>query len=225
MNWLANNDLGSSWLTSLVQVRSTSQSAEGEDKYSNNFTIFLFFSYSSQYPYCMSTNVTAEQFWTITNCVTRVRNKVLKSCQELCRVSCSYTAYKTTSSNARWPKQARHKLYYDAFISSRQYAWRFAEIETDCRTKNCSDELRVKMAKLVENNFAKVGITLGNFVITNFEDVEAVTFSSFLASLGGALNLWSGLTVLIIIECLDWLIKITMNISNSTKTAPTESKM
>ena len=147
----------------------------------------------------------------MTNCVTEVRQKVLKSCQEFCRVSCNYTTYKLTSSNAKWPKKERFKVYYDALISNRPYGWRFTEAEKCHRhPENCSDEQHNKISKLLENNFAKVGIFLGDYVVTEHKDFEAITFSSFLASIGGAWNLWSGLSVCLFLECLDWLVKILM---------------
>ena len=102
-------------------------------------------------------------------------------------------------------------MYNNNILAQKSYAWRFADYyDIDCQAEgaNCSEELLTKRVRLTENQFAKVQISLGNPVITEFKDFEAITFSSFLASLGGVLNLWSGITVLVILECIDWSVKI-----------------
>ncbi len=79
---------------------------------------------------------------------------------------------------------------------------------------------------MVEDNFAKIDISLGSNIMRRYEDTVKITNSSFMASLGGALNLWSGITVVIILEFVDWLIRIflektqfmqTVQITNDTK--------
>ncbi len=143
----------------------------------------------------MSANLTAEQFWKFVNCAALIRSKVVAPCHKFCRVSCRYTAYRTTSSNARWPKQDQFTSFFNAHwheISNKPYAWRFEDMRIDCQVINCSEELLAKRQRLADNNFAKLRISLGNYVITEVQDLEAMTWSSYLASLGGVLNLWSG---------------------------------
>ncbi len=102
-------------------------------------------------------------------------------------------------------------MYYKYLLSNKPYGWRFADIyDIDCQAEgaNCSEELLTKRARITEAQFATVQISLGNPVITEFKDFEAITLSSFLASLGGVLNLWSGISIFIILECIDWSVKI-----------------
>ncbi len=172
------------------------------------FFLLLPFSYSHVFPFCLSADLTPQQFWTNVNCLSETRFEVLHSCQEFCITNCQYVQYHATSSNAKWPKEQRYKTYYDSTISSMSYGWRFRDLGIDCETVNCSLEMRAHRARLVDNNFAKISISLGSFTVTEFEDFEKITFSSFLAQLGGVLNLWSGITVVILLECIDWAAKI-----------------
>ncbi len=160
----------------------------------------------------MSANLTKEEFWAHVSCVFNVREETDIPCHEVCHTPCTVTDYITITSNVKWPKKSRYNTFYDRVIANKSYAWRFSQLQAN----NGSDDSHAVI--LVEDNFARLEISVGSMLIKRYKDEKKISFSSFLASLGGALNLWCGITVVIILECMDWVLKICLEKFNCMRT-------
>ncbi len=69
---------------------------------------------------------------------------------------------------------------------------------------------------LTDNHFAKVNIILGDHRHTFITDHPQISLSSLLAKLGGSLNLWSGITVVIVIEFIDFILRLILTKSENS---------
>ncbi len=168
----------------------------------------------------MSANLTKEDLWSHIGCVFEVREETDIPCHDACQTPCKVTDYSTITSNVKWPKKSRYSTFYDRVIANKTYAWRFSALHESNRTDGAAT---AATAALMEDNFARIEISLGSMVIKRYKDERKISFSSFLASLGGALNLWCGITVVIILEFIDWMLKICLEKLNYTKTVEIES--
>ena len=97
---------------------------------------------------------------------------------------------------------------YDEVIKHKSYAWRFHDIRND------TDDNRIMHAiDNIRQNFLKVNIYLEDLVYTEYTDSPKVPFSVLLSQLGGALNLWAGITVVIVIEVIELFINLIIHTS------------
>ncbi len=174
-----------------------------------------------KYPYCMSANLSKEDFWSHVSCVFQVREESDIPCHDSCQAPCKVTDYTTITSNVKWPKKSRYSTFYDRVIANKTYAWRFSALQEN----NTFDAtFKAAATPLVEDNFARLDISLGNTVIKRYKDIKKISLTSFLASLGGTLNLWCGITVVILLECIDWVLKICIHKLDDVKTVDSKQK-
>ena len=64
----------------------------------------------------------------------------------------------------------------------------------------------------IQPNFAKIRVVSSTMnTVTEYHDVPAVTFESFVGSLGGILNLWVGLSFITVIEIVELILNLFSN--------------
>ena len=61
---------------------------------------------------------------------------------------------------------------------------------------------------MVTENFASLKVFIGEFSILVHEEVQKTLFFSFLSNLGAALNLWAGITIVLIVEVIEMVIRL-----------------
>ena len=62
--------------------------------------------------------------------------------------------------------------------------------------------------QLIEENFVKIDFVLDNSAFLEHTEVPKYSIFSFIGTLGGALNLWTDITVVVIIEILETMFNI-----------------
>ena len=149
-------------------------------------------------PYCQAVGAT---FFDTYECSEYCRAYSMDGCSRLCELPCEETRYKTTISQSQWPKKDARQAFYERFIKGRIYANRFPPIEI------WEDQANL-VTSLIEDNFLRVSVYMGDYRYNMFVDNKAMTTSTLLSQLGGALNLWSGITVILIIEIIDLIYHI-----------------
>ena len=162
-----------------------------------------------EFPYCYSAKLNRTQILRNIQCIRMVLPPMAHSCYEKCAIPCDEIGYMTKISTVQWPRPTLYHTLYEKVIEDKPYAWRFSAMKKDCTEySNCTFEQLQIQKLLVENNFAKLNIFLSENTQLNIADQRKVTFFSFLAQLGGALNLWNGITVVIVIEALEYVLKL-----------------
>ncbi len=161
------------------------------------------------YPYCYSVNQSRTELIKNIQCVFSVIYDHTRECVQKCATPCKENKYIRTVSSVRWPRPYMFPSFYASTIQNKDYASRFSALNKDCTNDGlCSTIDKLNQQYLIENNFAKVNVILGSDMHVTYEDNVKVSRESFLAQLGGVLNLWSGITLVVIIEVLEYIFKL-----------------
>ena len=75
--------------------------------------------------------------------------------------------------------------------------------------KNVSELEKLLAMKAIENNFAMVYVYVQDKFYSYIKDEVEMKIGSLISLLGGALNLWSGITMLVFVETLDFFIRLS----------------
>ena len=103
---------------------------------------------------------------------------------------------------ALWPTSPYHDNFYDMYISGRPYERRFTALNNKT-LRNASNWDRFNDKELIYHNFLGVQLYTGQQRIMRYEARPQVSPIAFLSQLGGALNLWAGITVVVIVELIE----------------------
>ena len=134
-------------------------------------------------------------------CAEISRGVRMDNCSQWCQLPCEEMRYRTTTSHSRWPKTEALGVFYNQYINGRVYQNRFPTREEWDASPRLAESL-------INENFLRASIYMGDYRYNMYVDKRAMTPSTLLSQLGGALNLWSGITVIIIIEVVDLIIHI-----------------
>ena len=103
-------------------------------------------------------------------------------------------------SQTTWPGRAIQQNFYDHYIAGRSYEEHYRiifEQATNIRKRReLSDE--------ITDHFLAVHVYVETVAALDIRDKPQVTATSFLSQLGGALNLWAGITVVVVIEMIEF---------------------
>ena len=118
-----------------------------------------------------------------------------------------------------WPSPSEEFSLYQTYIKNTKYAEAFdfySQIEK-LMDKNMSAAVdMVASSTLIKKNFVKLSVVARNKNgVTEYRDIPAITFESFIGSLGGILNLWVGLSFITIIEIIDLIINLLLTYSKN----------
>ena len=127
-------------------------------------------------------------------------------CYTECPRRCQVHQYSSTVSAVKWPRNTQYKAIYESILADKTYAWRYKALEKDCTEENCSLAEQREQEKLIESNLAKVNIFLKNDRHITSEETPKTSFSILISQLGATLNLWCGITLVIIIEFFEYII-------------------
>ena len=134
-------------------------------------------------------------------CTELYRGLRTENCTKWCQLPCKEMRYRTTTSQSKWPNRQSHDAFYTEYIKNRIYENRFTSKVDWKRTPKLVE-------KLINENFLRASVYMGDSMYNQFVDKAAITPFSLLSQLGGALNLWSGITVIIVIEVIDLVVHI-----------------
>ena len=132
---------------------------------------------------------------------------------KVCIPTCEEITHSSTVSSSPWPSPAAQLAFFETYIRWKPWSWRFYEYEEIVHNHyvmfdNEATLRAFRQLSLIQENFAKVEIINPGISSVKFESKYQMTVSSLLASLGGNLNLWSGISTIIIIEVIDLCVKL-----------------
>ena len=114
-------------------------------------------------------------------------------------------------SHTKWPLPYQYRHFYNRLIKSKPYADKF-HILADFNNSELQQATQV-----VEDNFVKIDFILDITHYYELKEIQKYTVFSFLGTLGGALNLWAGITVVVVVEIIEALINIVYSFFKSDK--------
>ena len=98
-----------------------------------------------------------------------------------------------------WPSHTIHQNFYDMYIANRSYESQYRALFEQASASFHRKELYEKVTK----HFLAVHVYWESIAALELQDKPQLTLTSFSSQLGGALNLWAGITVVVIIELIE----------------------
>ena len=111
---------------------------------------------------------------------------------------------------APWPTSPYHDNFYDEYISGHPYEHHYGFLR-DKSPWNMSPVARLSEAEQISRNFLKVHVHLDLQRVLEYEVRPEVSLTTFWSQIGGALNLWTGITVVVVIEVLELVYRVLMD--------------
>ena len=156
-----------------------------------------------QSDFCENITLPHATFIKYSICAESTRRRALAECGNKCTFPCSEILFSTTISAGAWPHNYAMNGFYDKYINNHPYADRFSDVV----------HWRLSpQTELVKKNFLRVSIHHGDYLVYRYVEKSAITFSNFLSRIGGALNLWSGITIIVIMELVDLIFKMAKDL-------------
>lgn len=140
-------------------------------------------------------------------CSTQMKKLSVIRCESDCQPDCKEVKYSRTLAAAKWPKKSQHLSFYERVIKDQEFGFRFEEYQTiiDVFEKNGSDEASEMLdsMNLIERSFVKINMYLEDMTITHIKESPKVSLASVLSQVGGVLNLYIGISLVLVVEVLE----------------------
>ena len=150
-------------------------------------------------PFCEDLKLPVNILIRNSRCLDTYRVTVRRECEEICPKLCTEILFKLFPSSSRWPVRDAMAQFYEQFIKDKPYQDKFPSQES-------ANE--VKLFNIVKRQFLKFSVYHGSPTIKQYNNTATIPLSNLLSRLGGALNLWSGITVIVLMEIIDVLYRV-----------------
>ena len=114
-----------------------------------------------------------------------------------------------------WPS-GQLQAFYREFISNRSYATHYRSI-VDSNSTPHTDLEELRISRLINQLFVALQMYLDETTMMEYVDHPQLSFIGFISQLGGALNLWAGITVVVVIEVVELLFELFTGKFNQCK--------
>ena len=175
--------------------------------------------------FCFSLKKSQPELFETGTCFLNNDGTMVEECFNQCRHRCESVDYITESTASKWPLSFQYDSFYEKIIAPRLFASKFKPWFKNISSDE-HDETRlikeVYRRLLIEENFVNLRLELDFNVYLEYIEVPMYSITALVGTLGGGLNLWTGITVLFFIEIIEVIINIfkrlcTKNNSNNTR--------
>ena len=180
-------------------------------------------------PSCADLNVSRREFiWRMT-CMINLKKGHARDCATSCPQACEEVNYVQSVTQSIWPNPQFNLGLYNDMIRNQTFEHLFLASLCSSRPRdlhtqtlescidNPADE---RLYALISRNFLRIKVTYPQKYV-HIEDMPKLTFLAFLSQLGGALNLWSGISFIVIVEIAEFLLRVAKLTSTVSKTSTT----
>ena len=115
-----------------------------------------------------------------------------------------------------WPAN-KIKPFYNEHILGRPYEHHYSAL---LKTEEMDDNSSLSMLqayRLISDNFAALQVKIDQMTLLEYVDHPEITATEFMSSMGGALNLWAGITVVVGVELVELLYELMKTIVVGSK--------
>lgn len=164
-------------------------------------------------PYCAGPRPTFEERLESQLCALVVNLNYSKSCNQVCHKECEERSVEPTVTASQWPTYSQQLSFYNQEIKGQPYADSYSEygklLDKVMRDQNISAALNQlqKMTKIKEN-FLKVDILLSDPSLSIVTSEIKVTQETLISSIASFMNMFSGITLIVFVEVIDYLFHI-----------------
>ena len=111
-------------------------------------------------------------------------------------------------SYSEWPSDLFFGDFYNTYIRGRPYEQRYAKLRNMKPTNTSAIDL-LEAERLIKRNFLTVDI-IARHNMLEYKDNPKLTPPAFLSQLGAALNFWAGITVVVVVELVEFFYEIIL---------------
>ncbi len=166
----------------------------------------------TQTPFCLSLQLDGNTFLNKSICMTEVIMANLHKCYTTCQPACKEFRHYYNTFDSMWPTKTQQLDFYRQFIQGKPYEDHFgiySKISQLASNGNLTEaKTLLQQTSLIEDNFAKVSVFFTTTNIVVIEDKPSTSLTDLFARLGGTLNLYSGISLIIVVELVDFLYRI-----------------
>ncbi len=149
--------------------------------------------YYSNISFCGNISVGAETVISRVSCAEDTRIQTYSECYYSCQLACEETVYFHTTSSIVWPNLNDMQSLYDMYFANTESDRYFSEIISNI-------SMSADFYHTIQNNVLGVALQLSDYKYLKITDSEKISMSGLISQLGGALNLWSGISIMVIVE-------------------------
>ena len=167
----------------------------------------------SETPFCLDLSDEYDAIANRTECLHEVMaTKYLECSEKECHSPCKEYKYDKNSYSAKWPRKSQQIPFYYKYIEDFSYEPKFEIFKTITQLHekgNISEVNRLlHQSTIIEDNFLKLSVYLSSIDVVTVSDHVGVTVYDLLAKIGGTLNLYSGISFILIVEVIDLIYNI-----------------
>ncbi|ELU14145.1 hypothetical protein CAPTEDRAFT_203499 [Capitella teleta] len=173
-------------------------------------------------PFCLDAKLPREAVIENINCRREAMRP--KTCFESCPPSCTEVRFKPQIHSNPWPGFDDMNDIYNSYIKGSAMEPKFAAVG-DALSLNCSSEFEClwklnRASLLLKSNFARVSVKQVDRKVLYLVDSKKTTVVTLMSTLGGALNLWSGISAMLILEILEVIYRLLSATCRMPKVSP-----
>ena len=136
----------------------------------------------------------------------------LVDCEYKCKSQCEEMDYDMTVTTAPWPHISSHLAFFLSFADDPLFSSRsefdIYHMILDQFFANDNDTEIIRMLEsvnLIEKNFLQVNIFFEGYTSLILKDVPSLTADKMMGLIGGGLSLWLGVTIMTLIEVVEFV--------------------
>lgn len=189
------------------------------------FPITLYKELPKDAQFCQSINsLTVAEIQANTKCIDDAKLDTMLECFGDNRLACSEMNYKTVVSQSTWPLAAEIPEFLHFVRKKIPDIGDVLPKQGDGCNSSSETVNNQEMLNFVQDNFLKVSIVVTDFKYTELRQVPKYILSELCSQIGGILNLWSGITVVLLLELAEFAFRLCYSVSsptdNNTKSTP-----
>lgn len=168
-------------------------------------------------PYCFDIkSYSRDELIAQASCVSNISSlNKFESCIDQCPQSCKEYQYLHDWSYSIWPSIWDLSQFYSSYISGKPYEHNYRMLKNSM-TQTCLSavdchERKSQALKVIESNFLEVSYRLSNHRYMRLVDIPKSNIPDVCSKVGGVLNLWSGITAIVLLELFEMLCRMIKN--------------
>ena len=152
------------------------------------------------------------------------------TCDGKCLLPCVETTYTNLVNSAPWPYVSQQLAFYNTSIAgnSKLYGDNFAPYAAISNfSKYHTDEETIQQllkVDLIKENFLQINFVMGTYYPFLLMDSPSLTSEIMLSSIGGALSLWLGITVMTLVEVAEFVYQLIVICNGKQKSTPESNR-
>ena len=132
----------------------------------------------------------------------------LSVAQNTCLRLCEDASYHQQVTSLPWINIDEVPHFYKKHIKGKSYEDKFLNFTEGRNVNDMNSTQLERLYYLIKRNFAKVTVRFDFKEIVVYKEIPQFSFTSFIGALGGILNLYSGISFIIVVELADFLISM-----------------